>query len=154
MTTKPKREKFSTRSILLSGEVQRHAATAIIANLPACSIYPLEIVIRDPVKARGIDQNGYYWLRLGEIADQAWSNGRQYNSDTWHYYAKRHIMPEEVTTKDGAVCSKWEETPDGELEIISTTRLEKVCFANYTTAVEAFGATLGVQFSANPRGNQ
>ena len=59
-------------------------------------------------------------------------------------------MPETIVTKDGETRSKWEEVPDGDAVVISTTKLERRCFAEYPTAVEAFGASLGVQFSANP----
>jgi hypothetical protein len=144
-----KRQKFEPRKILLRGELQREGALALIRNLPADDKHPLEILVREEVKARKLDQNGYYWLRLGEIAEQAWFNGRQFNSDVWHEYAKRHLMPEEITTKDGELRSKWIETPDGSATPISTTQLERKCFADYTTAVEAFGASLGVQFSAD-----
>lgn len=142
-----KREKFQTRNIILAGESQKELAEAMIRNAPL----GIEIVAREIVKARGLDANGYYWLRLGEIANQAWLNGRQFSSDCWHEYAKRNLMPEEVTTKDGATRPKWLETPDGVLTVISTTQLERRCFADYTSAVEAFGASLGVLFSANPR---
>lgn len=149
-----KREKFATRTITLYTEDQRSALIALANNLPVSQEKPLEAVIREPVKARGIDQNGYYWMRLGEIAEQAYFNGRRFDSDTWHYNCGREVMPEEITTKDGEVRSKWIEAPDGTMRVISTTLLEKVCFANYTTAVEAFGTSLGVMFSANPRGGR
>ena len=141
-----RREKFKTRSITLTGDQQREIARAAILNAPD----GVEVVIRDPVKARGLDANGYYWLRLGEIAEQAWLVGRQYSKEVWHHYAGQNLMPEQVTTKDGEVRSKWIEVPSGDPIVISTTRLERRCFADYTTAVEAFGASLGVQFSANP----
>jgi len=109
------------------------------------------VVIREPVKVRGLDQNGLYWLRLGEIAEQAWFGGRQYSKEVWHHYCGINIMPEKVTTKDGEVRSKWIEVPSGDPIVISTTQLERRCFAEYTAAVEAFGAGLGVQFHATPR---
>lgn len=148
---KSSRQPFATRKIILVGPNQRDLAIAAIGNAPIDPLRPLEVVIREEVKARGLDQNGLYWLRLGEIADQAWLRGRQYSKEVWHHYAGQNIMPEEITTKDGEVRSKWEDSPDGKPTVISTTRLEKRCFADYTTAVEAFGAGLGVQFSANPR---
>ena|ERR1700741_3308859 len=145
------RQPFKTRNILLRTMEQVNHAIHLIVNLPLDDKKPLEIVIREQVKGRGLDANGYYWLRLGEIADQSWFNGKQYNSDLWHAYAKRNIMPDIVTLKDGSEVSKWIESPDGSLEVISTTLLEKGCFANYTQLVEVFGASLGVEYSANPR---
>ena len=142
---------FKTRSIRLAGEVQLATAEAALRNVPLDPDRPIECVLREESKARGIDQNGLYWLRLGEIADQAWQNGRQYGSDVWHEYSRRELMPDTITTKTGEVRSKWIELPSGELTVISTTELERKCFAEYTTIVEAFGAGLGVSFSANPR---
>jgi hypothetical protein len=140
------REKYTTRSIILLGDPQKEIACAAIHNAPT----GLEVVIREPVKVRGLDQNGLYWLRLGELAEQAWFGGRQYGKEVWHHYCGIHVMPETIVTKDGETRSKWEEVPDGDAVVISTTKLERRCFAEYTTAVEAFGASLGVQFSANP----
>ena len=141
------REKYTTRSIILLGDPQKEIACAAIHNAPT----GLEVVIREPVKVRGLDQNGLYWLRLGEIAEQAWLGGRQYSKEVWHHYAGINLMPEQITTKDGETQSKWVEVPSGNPIVISTTQLERKCFAEYTTIVEAFGASLGVQFSVNPR---
>ena len=143
------RPKFTTRKVLLRTWEQVRLLVNLIPNLPIDSENPLEIIIREPVKVRGLDQNGYYFMRLGEIAEQAWIEGRQYSKDAWHEYARKNIMPEQVTTKNGDVISKWIETPDGGCAVISTTLLEKGCFAEYTNAVEAFGASLGVMFSAS-----
>ncbi len=147
------RQPFKPRNILLRSEIQRDTAISLINSLPLDDARPLEIVVREQVKVRGLDQNGFYFLRLGEIADQAWFNGKQYSTDIWHAYAKRNILPDVVMLKDGSEVSKWIESPDGSLEVISTTLLEKGCFANYTKLVEAFGASLGVEYSANPREN-
>lgn len=141
------RDKYRTRSIILLADQQREIACAAVRNAPD----GVEVVIREPVKARGLDQNGLYWLRLGEIADQAWLGGRQYIKEVWHHYAGINIMPEQIVTRDGETRSKWVEVPSGDPIVISTTALERRCFAEYTTAVEAFGAQMGVMFSANPR---
>ncbi|MDB5822207.1 MAG: hypothetical protein JWR21_911 [Herminiimonas sp.] len=144
------RQKFTTRTITLVSAVQIDTALAVIPNLPIDAKRPLELVIREQVKVRGLDANGYYWLRLGEIAEQAWFHGRQFSKEVWHEYCRQNLMPESITTKDGEVRSKWLESPDGSPVVISTTLLERGCFAEYTTAVEAFGGSLGVMFSANP----
>ena len=143
------RPKFATRQFFLRTDTQTATLLALIPHLPLDQDNPLEVVIREPVKARGMDQNGYYFMRIGELAGQAWIDGKQFSKDAWHEYAKKNIMPEEITTKDGEVRSKWEPTPDGDMSVISTTRLERGCFADYTNAVEAFGASLGVMFSAS-----
>lgn len=151
MSTKSDRPKFAERKFLLSTQDVRDRAVALIGNLPLDEIRPLELVIREKVDARKLSQNNYMWMRLGEIAEQAYFEGRRFASDIWHEHCRREVMPEEITTKDGIVRSKWIELPRGGTTIISTTELEKKCFADYCTMIEAFGASLGVKFSANPR---
>lgn len=150
--TTQKRNPIAKMIILIRSETQKELLASKISNLPVDDDHPIQIVISEKTNARGLDQNGYYWLRVGEIAAQAWSNKKQYNSDLWHEYLKRHEMPEEVELKDGTICSKWIESPDGTLTVISTTQLSKKCFSEYTAICESFGAGLGVMFSANPRG--
>lgn len=112
---------------------------------------PIQVTIGNKIKARGLDQNGLMWKRIGEISAQGWINKRQYHKDCWHKYLKDNEMPEEVELKDGTICSKWVEQIDGSREVISTTELSARFFAKYITIIEAFGAGLGVMFSANPR---
>lgn len=152
-----KREKFKTVTIILDSPFKRNIALAKMTNAPIDTDKPLEWILREKVKVRGLDANGYYWLRLGEIAEQAWFQSgvddkpQRYSKDAWHIYAGRMLMPEIVTTKDGERRSKWVTVPDGSVAVISTTLLESAFFAKYTEIVEAFGASLGVMFSANPR---
>lgn len=146
-----KRQKIEPVSILLVGELQAQTAINKISCLPLDDQNPIEILFREKPKKRGLDQNGYYHLRVGEIAKQAWFKRRQFSHDTWHEYAKKEIMPEFITNKKGERVSKWIDMPDGGVRPISTTELERKCFAEYTTAVEAFGASLGVHFSDRPR---
>ena len=145
-----KRQPFTKRTIRLVGSPQVEAAINLLRNVPLDPAKPLVVAIGEESKARGLDANGYYWMRLGEIEEQAWLAGRQYSKDVWHEYAKKHLMPETITTKDGEVRSKWIESPDGSAIAISTTLLEKRCFAEYIEIVEAFGGTMGVHFSENP----
>lgn len=145
------RQKFEPRRILLRGAEQVERAIAVLRNVPLDDLRPLEFLVQEPSRKRGLDANAYYWLRIGEIAKSAWLEGRQYNSDCWHEYFKRNIMPDTITAKDGTERSKWTELPDGSMTVISTTELEKACFATYTTMCEAFGASLGVEYSSDPR---
>ena len=128
----------------------RESAIAMIRNLPLDEAKPMMVTVAPFAKVRGLDANAYYWLRLGEVSAQAWMEGRQYSAECWHEFMRRNVMPEQITTKDGETRSKWAELPDGSLSVISTTQLEKRSFADYVTAVEAFGAALGVQFSERP----
>ncbi len=140
---------FQTRKFLLRGPDQIHALMAMIPNLPTDQDHPLEVLIREEPKERKLTKNALYWVLLSEIADQAWLHGKQYSKDVWHEYAKREIMPNTITTKEGETRSKWCDSPTGSPVVISTTCLEDRCFSEYITALEAFGAGLGVMFGAN-----
>lgn len=148
-----KRNTIAKMIFLLRSESQKELLANKIVNLPADGENPIQITISEQTKARGLDQNAYYWLRLGEIASQAWSAGRQYDSDVWHEYCKKSIMPDMVEIKSGEIVSKYLPSPGGERVIISTTKFSKKQFAEYTEMIEAFGAGLGVMFSVNPREN-
>lgn len=146
-----KRHKFTTRQVFLRTELQRTTLLAIVQNLPLDDEHPLEVVIREPVKVRGMDQNALMWVGpLAEIAAQAWVSGRQYSAEVWHEQFKREYLPEDFDpelAKDGYI--KWDFTPSGDRVLIgSTTQLTKKGFSQYLTQVEAFGASLGVQFGA------
>lgn len=108
---------------------------------------PIQVTIGNKTKARGLNANSYYWVRVDEIAKQAFFNGKQYSSDVWHEYLKRECMPNIVTLKDGKEVSKYVETPDGSLQVIGTSLLSVHSFAEYTQRCEQFGAELGVMFS-------
>ena len=145
------RPEFKTRTIRLTGYIQQETALAMVKNLPIDDERPLELIAREEVKARGLDQNGLYWLRLGEIAEQAYFDGCQYIKEVWHEYCRQNVMPEMITTKDGEYRCKWLASPDGKPVVISTTLLERKCFSEYIEAVTAFGAGLGVMFSEAPQ---
>ena len=145
------RQKFPTRQIMLRTVQQRGILMALLPNLPLDEANPIEVIIREPVKARGMDQNALMWVGpLADIAAQAWVDGRQFSADVWHEHFKREYLPEEFDpelTKEG--YRKWDYTPAGERVLIgSTTQLTKRGFSQYLTQVEADGAGMGVQFGA------
>lgn len=145
------RPKFQTRQLFLRSDQQRGILMALIPNLPLDDQNPLEVVIREPVKARGMDQNALMWVGpLADIAEQAWVGGRQYSAEVWHEAFKRDYLPEEFDpelTKEG--YRKWDYMPNGERVLVgSTTQLTKRGFSQYLTQIEAFGSGLGVQFGA------
>src|SRR5690348_4239501 len=144
-----KRTPIEKITILMRTESQRELLINKVNNLPCDPDKPIQFVISEQLKARGLSQNSYYWLRLNEIASQAWSSGRQYDSDVWHHYCRRNVMPDMVENKEGEMVSKWIDTPDGHSEVISTAQLSKKQFAEYTEMCVAMGASLGVMFSAN-----
>lgn len=143
---------FTHRTIRLIGEPQRETALAAIRNLPVREEKPLEVVIREETKARGLDQNALYWAGpLADIAEQAFIVGKQYSSEVWHEYFKREYLPDldddelPLMVKEG--YRKWDYLPNGERVLVgSTTQLTKYGFTAYLQQVEAHGAELGVMF--------
>ena len=152
---KSNRAPFQQRTFRVVNADVRDRLMAAIKNLPVDVERPLEVVIREvSVKRRDV-QNALYWALLNEIAAQAWIEGRQYSADVLHEYMKRNLLPEdepapdELDVRDG--YQKWKLDPAGDRVLIgSTTMLTVRGFANLITAVEAFGAALGVVFSAPP----
>lgn len=149
-----KRQPFATRTIRLVGPMQRDTVMALVPHLPLGADRPLEVVIREQVKARKPDQNSLMWAGpLRDIAEQAYINGRSYSAEVWHEHYKRLHLPEEF---DAEQCKegyrKWDYTPAGERVLIgSTTDLTVRGFALYLQQVEADGANMGVQFHASER---
>jgi len=146
-----KRNPIAKMIFLIRYERDRELLSNKIGNLPLDEENPIQIAISEKTKSRGLDQNGLMWKRIGEISSQGWINKRQYSKECWHKYLKDNEMPEEVELKDGTICSKWVEQIDGSMETISTTELSSRFFSKYITIIEAFGAGIGVMFSANPR---
>jgi hypothetical protein len=149
------RQKFAERKLYLVGETQRDLLIALARNLPIDPVTPLEVVIRERVKVRKPDQNALMWAGpLRDIAEQAWLDGKQFTAETWAYFFKREFLPEddqaEGLVKDG--YRKWAHTPDGERILVgSTAQLTVRGFSQYLEQIHAFGANLGVRFSAPPQ---
>jgi hypothetical protein len=148
------RQKFESRKIRLVGEQQRETVLALVANLPVDSAKPLEVLVREEVKARKLDQNALMWVGpLKDIAEQAYLNGRSYSDVVWHHHFKAEYLPEEY---DPELCKdesyrKWDYTPTGERVLVgSTTDLTIKGFSIYLEQVYADGANMGVEFHANP----
>lgn len=143
------------RPFRLVSEEVRERIIAAVRNLPIDSIRPIEVVFQEEQKKRGETQNSLYWSLLNEIAAQAWIEGRQYSAAVLHEYMKRELLPEDMPAPDPADVRegyvKWQYDPAGERVLVgSTTMLTVRGFASLITAVEAFGSSLGVVFSARP----
>lgn len=146
------RAKFAARTFLLRDVRVLDNLLTVIRNLPLDAMFPLEVVIREQIKGRKLDQNALYWIRVAEIAEQAWLDGRQFSGDVWHVYFRRELLPEVF---DPEMCregyQKWQLDPSDERVLTgSTTQLTVKGFAEYLEAVTAFGASLGVIYSASP----
>ena len=151
---KSDRPKFQARKIRLIGEPQRETALALLRNVPLDALRPLEVVVREEVKTRKLDQNAAMWAGpLRDIAEQSWVNGRQYTTEVWHESFKREFLPEEY---DPDLCKegyrKWDYTPNGDRVLVgSTTQLTVKGFAQYLEQVIAEGASRGVMFTERGR---
>lgn len=132
------------RTLIIRDAAIKQVAAAAIANLPTEPLY--EVVIREYKSTRTLEQNALMWVRLGEIAEQAWIDGRRYDAETLHEYCKRVYLPEMC---DKGI-SKWTVLPSGDRVLrMSTSDLNVKEFTDYLEQVQAFGAELGVMFSAN-----
>ena len=150
--------KFQQRIIKLLKETQKEAAFAMIDNLPIGK--NIEIVARESVKARKLDQNALMWVGpLKDIEEQAWLNNRQFSAEIWHQYFKEQFLPDEmiesyiheVVTKP-EIYKKWGIDPKNERIIVSSTKdLTVHGFSQYLEQIYAFGANLGVLFHINDK---
>lgn len=145
------RQRFTTRTLLLRNEQVRNNLMSIVRNLPLDDAFPLEVVIREQIKGRKLDQNALYHAGpLRDIALQAWVEGKQFSKEVWHEWLKRELLPEEF---DPELCmenyQKWAQDPSGNPVMVgSTTMLTKKGFSAFLEGVYAFGAAYGVNFTA------
>lgn len=145
-----KRQPIQSRKFILRDERVRENAIALIRNLPVDLLRPVEVIAREYKAQRSLDQNNLYYALVTEISQQAWIEGRQYGVEVLHEYLKRSLLPEDESLDPDDVRDsyrKWEFDPAGERVLVgSTTMLTVRGFNNFITAVEAFGASLGVMF--------
>lgn len=103
---------------------------------------------------RTLEQQSLMWIRVGEIAAQAWVGGRQYSDEVWHEQLKREYLPDEEgpTKRCRKGYVKWAVMPSGERVLVgSTTQLTTVGMSEYMDQVMAYGAgDLGVRFAPTP----
>jgi hypothetical protein len=130
----------------------RAAIIEAILNAPVGHV----VTVAPETKQRTLPQNKLQWAELlGEVARQAWVNGRLFDEDCWHDLFKRQFMPDseqEGITLPGYV--KWKELPDGTLKCVaSTTKLTKLGMTNYLNECYAYAAQeLGVRFYVKENG--
>lgn len=143
--------------MLLRGPEQIERAIALIGNVPMDDKRPLELVVREEVKARKPDQNALMWAGpLKDIADQVWVGRRQFSEDVWNEHLKELYLPEEF---DPELCKegyeKWGFTPSGKRALTGSSKdLTIKGFAQYLDQIHAFGGNQGVEFHEPPqRGN-
>jgi len=145
-SVKPRKLRLISKAVAMN-------ASALMHNLPCDGT--IEVVVREYKKPSSHEQRKLMWgIRLAEIAEQAWVDGKQFSKETWHEYLKELYLPEgfiEGETLDG--YQKWVELPNGQRHMIgSTTRLTTKGQCIYMEKVEAYSVVeLGVRFSADER---
>ena len=150
------RPEFKTRTLRLVNPAVRATALAAISNAPIDPERPIEVMLREEKKTRGMDANAAMWAGpLRDIAEQAWVDGRQFTAEVWHEFFKREYLPEDDDAELESLCRdgyrKWAIDPSGARVLVgSTTQLLVKGMARYMTQVEAYGAGLGVQFHISP----
>lgn len=152
------RQPFKLRKIVLLGPEQVERGIAALRAAPIDPEKPLELLIREEVKARKLDQQGLMWAGpLADLADQAWLENRQYSAEVWHEFCKKEFLPE---VSDAELClegyRKWDIDPAGDRVLVgSTTMLTIKGMAQHITQIHALGGSLGVEFhEPPPRGNK
>lgn len=122
-------------------EVWQGFVAFLKANAQGCldAGSPLRVIVTTEESKRKDEQNRYYWGRvMRQISEQAWVNGRLYDSDVWHeHYARKYGVCEDIVLPNGETITRRK----------STTQMTVREFSEYTNRVEADAATeLGVQF--------
>lgn|ERR1035437_1644650 len=144
------RQKFVTRTIRLDTVERIRLARDLLINIPCDKEKPLEMVVREEVKGRKLDQQALMWAcQLKDISAQAWHQGRQLSAEIWHEIYKRMYLPEGF---DPELCKegyeKWIYDRDNERILVgSTKQLTVKGFALYLQQIESDGAGMGVLFS-------
>ncbi|GAA4321982.1 hypothetical protein GCM10023144_01600 [Pigmentiphaga soli] len=136
------------RLFILRTDTQAQALYSLLkANWRAMAAdgKPLAVRVYEHRERRRTEQNALMWVRLGQIAEQAWVGGRQYGAEAWHEYFKERLLPDETATG----TKKWAILPDGSRRLVmSTGDLNVGEFAQYLTNIEAYAASeLGIELS-------
>ncbi len=126
---------------VLRNEINRKQLDGFLqANWLACAQAgkPLAVEIAEHKAKRSLPQNRRLHGILRDISEQAWVNGRQFDTDTWREMFKRKFLGvEESTLPDGTVIECG----------VSTTTLDVAEFSLRMDQLEAWAVSdLGVEF--------
>lgn len=127
---------MSTLFILRAPE-HAHALIAYLkanAGRQAADGRPLAVEVSEYKEKRSSSANARYWALLTEIAENVSIDGKWFDRDVWHEWAKDKFAPKI-------------EGPSGLLSV-STTQMNTEQFAQYMTQIESYAAReLGVEFA-------
>ena len=131
---------FNTRTINLTGPQQRATVATLAQNVPD----GIQVVFREPVKARKLSQNALLHAVLSEIADQVDWNGKRLSIEIWKRLCVASWLREEkefpvlIPSLDGNGFDViYEKT--SKLSVAQCASLIEWCFA--------FGVEHNVKFS-------
>lgn len=115
------------------------------ANAKACAEKgaPLRIIVTAEERRRTKEQNAFYFGPvLRDISSQAWVDGQQFKTDTWHEYFADMFAPKiEIALPDGRLFTRRK----------STSEFSVGEFSEYVTKVQAYAANeFGVSFDGVP----
>lgn len=139
------------RTFVLHGPEQAKLLHAFLKSNAATMAQrgdPLEVRVTIYRARRSNSQLALMWLRLQQIADQAWVQGQQFDAEVWNVHCKRELLPEETARG----VKKWRVMPNGERELfMSTSDLDVSEMSLYIDKLTAYAASeLGVEFDAQP----
>jgi len=100
---------------------------------------PIRLIVTTEEAKRNTAQNARLWGYLYKtISQQAFVNGKQYDSDVWHeMFARKFGVCDELTLPDGEIITRRK----------STTQMSVSEFGEYMENVQSYAAmNLGVVF--------
>ena len=126
---------------IIHGQAQVDSVGGFIRSNWAAAVKngkPLAVHVTESKAKRTLDQNARLHAMLQDIAEQAWFDGRQFDSEVWKEWARREFIgSEEVELPGGKRIERG----------ISTTKLDVEQFGKLMDRLEAHAATeFGVQF--------
>lgn len=95
---------------------------------PCDAGFPYVVEIYQQGKKPSVRARKYYFAILGEVAEQAWVDGKQFSSEAWHaFYCEKFIG--------------WDDLPGGGRRYISSTTLDNQTFGEFIERVKAHATT-------------
>ena len=130
---------------LLAAFVKANAAAMVEQGTP------LAVRVYEYAPKASDEQRALIWVVMGQVADQAWIGGRQFDAETWHEHAKRLLLPEESAKGK----KKWRVLPDGSRALAMGTedldRKEKTAYIDSLLAWAAAELGLDIHIKETER---
>lgn len=148
------RDKFKEIVIKLDSKAVVDELIVILPDLPIDEENPLQVVIREAVHPRTLEQNKLYHAIASDISEQVWIGKKKYLPDVWCHYLKELFLPELAEpgiTKAG--YKKWMQSLTGERILNgSTTDLKIRGMTEFISKITLYASEHGVVFSDQENG--